>query len=522
MDIQFCLDYFAVITYICDYYSKDDSGTLKYIMEALKQVENDGLKNKLKLVVDQFLTHRQIGESEAYYRILPSLHLKGSNTKNIFVPTGFKRNRSTFLQRLQCNDKDSLDEAITIEGKDGYYSEKPSLIDKYTRRDCTTNKELNHLCYAQFAKYYIASRTCSKSHNSKSKDEQQNEEIHLEDDSAIVEGDNDKSSEVRGNKDRIVTCTMNQMESEMHILPVCIKLVNVKPGEPEFMKLRSPMVIKFHKINRSKNPHEHMFSELQLYRPFKSEEELQPEDFEKCKVLYEEKCEYGNDRTKIQIVKKLLMPHLVDVQEGIQHVEETLESNAGALLDPENEQDNADCEDEGVSDHPDFVSKDPSQFIEKGETSRSNNLYKRIEISDEKILNDMTLRLDNEQRRIVEIGVNYAKSLVKSAKSKCAPVDAPFIVVQGGAGSGKSNVIDVLSQRIEKILRKSGDSPEQPYVVKAAFTGTAASNIQGQTLTTAFSLPFGNTSTHSMTRQEIAGETFFKIYQLLSLMNLVW
>ena len=35
IDIQICLDFFAVITYITDYYSKDDSGTLQLITEAL-------------------------------------------------------------------------------------------------------------------------------------------------------------------------------------------------------------------------------------------------------------------------------------------------------------------------------------------------------------------------------------------------------------------------------------------------------------------------------------------------------
>ena len=39
MDIQLCLDFFAVITYISDYYSKDDSGTMQYIKDALKAAE---------------------------------------------------------------------------------------------------------------------------------------------------------------------------------------------------------------------------------------------------------------------------------------------------------------------------------------------------------------------------------------------------------------------------------------------------------------------------------------------------
>ena len=106
----------------------------------------------------------------------------------------------------------------------------------------------------------------------------------------------------------------------------------------------------------------------------------------------------------------------------------------------------------------------------------------------------MTLRLDDEQRRVLDIGVDYAKNLVKAKNTKDGMTSTlvPFVVIQGGAGAGKSNVIDILSQRMEKILRSSGDNPNHPYIVKAAFTGTAAANIEGQTMTSAFSFKFGN------------------------------
>ena len=65
MDNVFCMDFFGIITYITDYYMKDESVTLKLIEEALKQSDNDPIKAKLKLVKNTFLTHRQVGESEA-------------------------------------------------------------------------------------------------------------------------------------------------------------------------------------------------------------------------------------------------------------------------------------------------------------------------------------------------------------------------------------------------------------------------------------------------------------------------
>ena len=49
-----------------------------------------------------------------------------------------------------------------------------------------------------------------------------------------------------------------------------------------------------------------------------------------------------------------------------------------------------------------------------------------------------------------------------------------------------------MTQQIEKILRKSGDDPKNPYCLKVAFTGTAAANILGQTMHSAFSFNFGN------------------------------
>ena len=49
-DLQVCLDYFAVITYITEYYTKDDTGLISKLLEMLK----------IKLLAQVFLqyTHR--------------------------------------------------------------------------------------------------------------------------------------------------------------------------------------------------------------------------------------------------------------------------------------------------------------------------------------------------------------------------------------------------------------------------------------------------------------------------------
>ena len=65
-------------------------------------------------------------------------------------------------------------------------------------------------------------------------------------------------------------------------------------------------------------------------------------------------------------------------------------------------------------------------------------------------------------------------------------------MVHGGAGAGKSTVINILAQLTQKILQKEGDNIDCPCVIKTAFTGTAASNIEGQTLHASFGFSFDN------------------------------
>ena len=65
MDIQIVLDYFAVITYVTDYFAKDDTGTMEVIKAALQQSDAKDVKEKMRVVSKAFFTHRQMGEAEA-------------------------------------------------------------------------------------------------------------------------------------------------------------------------------------------------------------------------------------------------------------------------------------------------------------------------------------------------------------------------------------------------------------------------------------------------------------------------
>ena len=94
------------------------------------------------------------------YRIFPNFHLRGSNIKAIFILTGFKKNQSRFLQKL--NDDEDTDEILNsvvhIEGVEGSFIEKASLLEKYMRRP----NVLRDLTYCQFCQRYEAFKTLPK------------------------------------------------------------------------------------------------------------------------------------------------------------------------------------------------------------------------------------------------------------------------------------------------------------------------------------------------------------------------
>ena len=136
---------------------------------------------------------------------------------------------------------------------------------------------------------------------------------------------------------------------------------------------------------------------------------------------------------------------------------------------------------------------EPGELLSEGNVdTNKDKVYRRIELGNLNELAERTRKLDPEQRQVVDIGIKYAKDLVKSISGNSEPPQPPLLIIQGGAGSGKSTVIGVLTEWMEHFFRKSADDPNHPYIIKAAYTGSAAVIISGQTLHSAFKMPFSN------------------------------
>ncbi len=180
-------------------------------------------------------------------------------------------------------------------------------------------------------------------------------------------------------------------------------------------------------------------------------------------------------------------------EESKENNDEKVADKVGVDLDPEKEQEVEDAEEEEEEEHPEYLHIDPDQLDEqpKGEGA-AKSVFRPIEIPSKEVQLEQARKLDEMQKYVLSLGLQYAKDTVKAMKGKNKLPTPPLVMVHGGAGSGKSSVINILAPMMTDILQQPGDNPECPHVVLCAAFGSAASNINGGTLHATFGFKFGN------------------------------
>ena len=434
----------------------------------------------MKKIASTSLSHRQIGEAEAFYKLLPDLLLKNSNVTCQWLPLGKKNDRYIRMKQVEEDSKDDKN-LVKLEGVEGLWYEQPDILSKYKRRD----DQLEKICYTHYGKMI---RSGGKLHDVQNNG--QDKEIY-EDDSGEEENDDghDGNSENPYIKFHYIITEDDGLGPE---IPKYTKLKSTLPRENPIQYKRSfPAALRFHKVNRDNQPHKFFLSELMLYIPFRDEDEFHPDNPDAIEDIY------MKNQERIKKIKSKVMEHLHDVEEARYYVEEANKkldlSEIEVTLNAAGEQENAECQEEIEELHPDYVHLDTENIEIKEESDGLiQNIYRKIDLPDMKTLKEKTRRLDPFQRSVIDIGLQFAKDILKSErKANSLPVP-PYLMVHGGAGAGKTHVIESLSEWIQIILQKSGDDIDSPYVVKTAFTGAAASLIEGMTLHSAFGFDFGN------------------------------
>ena len=77
----------------------------------MKESHGKGQKETMRALANEFSSHRQVGESEAYYKLFPEMHLTESSVKTVFAPGGFPHNRHVFLRKVnKSKEKDESED----------------------------------------------------------------------------------------------------------------------------------------------------------------------------------------------------------------------------------------------------------------------------------------------------------------------------------------------------------------------------------------------------------------------------
>ena len=421
MDLQLVVDPYAVISYIASYMNKEETQTTPFLREAVFQSAGKETKERLYALRDAYISHRQVGLSEAVYKVNSNLRLKDSNLTCIFVGTGFPENRSVFFRKVrdeegnenveeeEDNSESESDEDTEtepppqstewkIENKQGTYKEAKGVIDRYEMRP----KYLEEICLAQFAISYVFASKVPK---------------------RIIFDEDGCSNEY---SDRTI------FDQEKN-LP---KYLSLKDGLGK-MRLRfTPAILRIH-TSKKKKGHEQQYSELLLFSNWRDEvEEFHPEDMEKC-IL-----EYNSRITKIRSNKETIYPGegTIDILENLDmttdrpaHIFDTLDSQrqqeadedlaVGAVDDPEYE----------TFGYTGNIGQESNSKHESNSNLESSK-YRKIEMASDDEMKFLTRRLVAEQLDILRKVVGHCKDILKSQNNITHIVKPLRIVVLGGAG----------------------------------------------------------------------------------------
>ena len=274
-------------------------------------------------------------------------------------------------------------------------------------------------------------------------------------------------------------------------------LIHLKDSSLGSMKLRQfEAVLKFHKFRVDEEPHEFFYSELVLYKHWRSENELRQDDFNACLALYRTPSPDNPNITVIETVKNSLFPEMdnVEIARAIldDFTEDERPCHIGNIIDNQNEQDNEEQIAEGMQPDLNYDVRDyDGDFV--GENLEEATIFKRADFSQYEEMRELVKKLVPEQRRVFDKMIGYAKELRKFKAAGGTKPKAPLSVVHGGAGSGKSTLIKAVSFWFEFLLTSNDERDlNMPIVIRCAPTGMAANNIDGLTVCSAFKFKFGD------------------------------
>lgn len=254
-------------------------------------------------------------------------------------------------------------------------------------------------------------------------------------------------------------------------------------------------VLRYHHHSKLKEAEKYYYTQLLLFLPWTDEQQLLE--------LASYKQHYDQYEHIIEENRSELEHHADIIAQAVEHFEEfgppvhAFETVAPATVQ-ENDDDQVVVEDE------EFAILDPSDGIHNSQsltevpvnsTSSITSLEIRPGFWAEDQYRNHIRNLNTEQRDTFQTVYKWCQQKVQSQRNIVEP-DQLLLFISGGAGTGKSHLISAIYQMALRTLQVEGQNPDNIRVLLTAPTGTAAHNIAGTTLHSAFLLPLGQTKSY--------------------------
>ena len=448
VDLQPVFNHYKCITYVCSYFSKDETECSQAIMNAAKEAKDNNLniRESLRKVGTAFLSCREVSAQECVYRCMPELWLRKTFPCIVFVNTGLPEERCRVAksqEEIEALDDESTD--IFMSNIIERYSDRPNIVEQ--------------LCLAEFAAYYY-------------KD---------------YKKDPDEFNDVQPNvlsDDLVESNHVSNCESTFP--PLNIKLNN---GQETMKRRKIKAVIRFHTPSRAKEPEKFYHHLLMLYFPWRKETDLLADDHS-----YLTKFEESEVFSKVEANRRTFEPNAEAIDIALQMVSENRIRDLQSY-DPINDQENEDLSSEAMNSIDDECHVDlPEEVISlPPETSQT---FPRIAtfnqpsaISDDE-LRDAVRSLNVKQRTTYDVVLSWCRNLIKSVNCLTKQTIEPIhIFVTGGGGGGKSHLIRTIYHTAVNMFKYNSVNPSLPTVLLMAPTGVAAVNISGTTVNTGLAIP---------------------------------
>ncbi|XP_062611086.1 uncharacterized protein LOC134272924 [Saccostrea cucullata] len=437
MDIQFVLDPFSCIVYIISYISKSEREMGMLLKQTKIEAEegNESARTTLKKIGSAYLNHREVSTQEAVYRVC-NLKMKECSRKVVFVPVGDNPTRLTKpLSQLKRNQTKMNDGNVEDDDEEDDIW-MTNVVERYENRP--NDPSFPNMCLAEFCSDF---RILAKSQ--------------------VPKTQNDNVFELKNSKGFVQRRTRTKSA-----------------------------VIRYPRFDREKMSEKYYQCLLQLFLPYSTHTQLKPPGFDLYEAFYENGYVRMTGKKKVQSVKSIVDKNRTRFAQNEDIIAEALETyenigepeDAWANLCPETELMRQECSAKRCI----GLDLNDTEELPDMQTESSSDVLYSVQQNTQSREETMQIlqSLNETQMKVFYLVREWCLQKIFGEKT-----DPLHIFMTGGAGTGKSHLIKAIHFEASRILGKKITSPDSVSVLLAAFTGTAAFNIGGNTIHHLFSLP---------------------------------